>query len=672
MSEHIHSDGPAPRKPNRSRTPKVVKALGGAGISIHVPQIPRDSRGIAIGPVSVRPDPYVPNRRISDDMPVEISQHATAQALAQFEAALPRRGDPLEALRPALMGLVTGQPMNVSGIDFDGARARMELAKAAEGERAFAEEWRNHARWYQTMSPDATMSRRDSINPFELAKSAGLPLDVGVQTNLAQVQGGQTLGYVSLDTRVARGTVRPDSFTLYQALAKSAAYQVVDYWPYIDDPGGPLPGSATSGFSNVNSGTLPTDSGIYSLQSINLKLMLDGRAVTMALMAQNNFVSINEQENANAALVVLQTADWMSYHGNPTLFPNQFAGLDASMPTINTFDFQAFFNTNAALQGWSTAQTLFNMIYEVSAVVTSWGRFGRTTHAFMTPNTAGSLQSLVTTLLNQVTNLGGETRGLVVNGDLQGMLTRMGPIQFPMDLVISARDIPAAGQPRGTGASVTFPTTTTNPTPPASVTVAASGAAAVGSAWGEGAGSPYVSGTAHVAYAVASTDVNMNESVLTFSNTIATSTITSSGAAVVTITGTNAGDFTAYRVFRSGTGGSTGSPFAGPSGSSSPTAYRFIGAVAASGATAVTFADLNTVLPGGERIYLLDMRQEDGALDYRYLLPLTRVELFAQNLYMPWAVCSIGAVRNRIPKFHALIINYIPDNPLWNPLGANV
>jgi hypothetical protein len=86
----------------------------------------------------------------------------------------------------------------------------------------------------------------------------------------------------------------------------------------------------------------------------------------------------------------------------------------------------------------------------------------------------------------------------------------------------------------------------------------------------------------------------------------------------------------------------------------------------------VNFVDLNTMIPGGERIYLLDMRAEDGALDYRYLLPLTRVELFAQNLYMPWAVCSIGAVRNRIPKFHAEIINYVPDNPLWNPLGANV
>ena len=48
-------------------------------------------------------------------------------------------------------------------------------------------------------------------------------LDVGTLTNFAQITGGQSLGYVSLDTQMARGTVRPNSFTLYNALHKSAA-----------------------------------------------------------------------------------------------------------------------------------------------------------------------------------------------------------------------------------------------------------------------------------------------------------------------------------------------------------------------------------------------------------------------------------------------------------------
>lgn len=640
---------------------------------IHVPD--KGFKGINIAPIALdrdRPAPYQPGQRISRDAPDEIRAQGEAMALDQFEQSLPGHNSPLGDLRPALMAMVTGRSMSVKGVDFDGARARQELAKAAMPSNVLADEWREHARWYQTTAPGEAGGRRNGIGRGEIAKSgnplAKAVLDVGTQTNFAQITGGQSLGYVSLDTRVARGTVRPDSFTLYQALAKSAAYQVVDYWPYIDDPGGALPGSATSGFSNVQSGTLATNAGIYSLSSINMKLMMDGRAVTLALMAQNNFVSVTEQENANAALTVLGTADWLCYHGNPTLWANQFTGLDASIPTANVFDYQSFYNTNAALQGWSTAQTLYNMIYEVAAVTTSWGRYGRITHAFMTPNTAGALQSLVTTLLNNITNWPADMRdkpGIVVDGDLQGMRTRMGPIQFPLDMMITARDIPAQGQPRSNG---TTPTTSVSPTPPTGVVVAVSGAAYSGSKWGIGSNSPYLAATGTYYYAVASTDVNMNESTLVWSNVMPTtgaSGITSTGAVVVSIAGPAAADAIAYRVFRSGWAG-----FA--SGANSATAVRYIGSVAASGSGTVTFVDYNGKIPGSESIYLLDMRSEDNALDYRFLLPLTRVELFAQNLYMPWAVASIGAIRNRIPKFHAIIQNFVPDNPLWNPLGSNV
>ncbi len=233
-----------------------------------------------------------------------------------------------------------------------------------------------------------------------------------------------------------------------------------------------------------------------------------------------------------------------------------------------------------------------------------------------------------------------------------------------MDLMITARDIPAQGQPRSNG---TTPTTTVGPTPPTGVVAAASGAAYAGTNWGVSIGgttAPFTGSTTRYYYAVASTDVNMNESNLTWSNVLAGSGITASGAAVVTIAGPAAADATAYRVFRTGS-----LNFA--SGANSPTAVRYIGAVAASGASNVTFVDSNLLIPGGETIFLLDLRNEDAALDYRYLLPLTRVELFAQNLYMPWAVCHIGAIRNRIPKFHGYIRNFIPDNPIWNPLGSN-
>ena len=645
---------------------------------VATPSATTPAPGIILASIARRPEiEYVRPRMSSADQPPEEKAHQSLQALQQFEASLPRRGDALEPLKPVFAAMAMGQTLPVGmgtgeQVMFNGPKARVELHKAAEPVNAYARVWRDTPRYYQTNAPGAhegaSRGRLLEIDQVELAKSNPLAkavLDVGTQTNFTQITGGQTLGYVSLDTRLARGTVRPDSFTLYQALAKSPAYQVVDYFAYIDDLGGALPGSATSGFSSVESGTLATNAGIYTLQSINLKLMLDGRAVTLALMAQNNFVSVNEQENANAALTVLQTADWMCFHGNPNLWPNQFAGIGATTPSGNLFDFQAFYSANASAQGWSTAQTLYNMMYEVSANIASWTKFGRITHAFMTPTTNGSLQSLVTTLLNNLVNAEfADRRGIIVDGDLQGMRTRLGPIQFPLDIVMTARDIPAQGQPRANG---TTPTTTTSPTPPATVTVAASGAAYAGSNWGVGAGSPYVSGTATYYYAVASTDSNMNESNLTWSNVMpasGASGIFATGAVVLSIAGPVAADATAFRVFRTGALG-----FA--SGANSATAVRYIGAIAASGSGTVKFTDYNYTIPGSEEVYLLDMREEDAGIDWRYLLPLTRINLFAANLYMPWCVAAIGAIRNRIPKFHAIIRNFVPDSPVWNPLGAN-
>jgi hypothetical protein len=234
--------------------------------------------------------------------------------------------------------------------------------------------------------------------------------------------------------------------------------------------------------------------------------------------------------------------------------------------------------------------------------------------------------------------------------------------------MITARDIPPQGLPNQNG---TNSATLTGPTPPTGISIAVSGAAYAASNWGVGTGSPYVatgatfaSGGGPYVYAVSSTDSYMNESVLTYA-AASVSGVTTTGAYVITIAPPAAADAINFRVYRSGRGETK----VGASGS--PTSVRYIGTVAAAGSANVTFTDANANIPGGEAIFLLDMVEADGALDYRFLLPLTRIELFAQNLYMPWAVATIGAVRVKIPRFHAQIKNYIPDNPLFNPLTIN-
>lgn len=625
--------------------------------TIHVPSdeaLQMKARRVDVGPITpaARPSTLPYHSQFVNDGAEAAQSHTIAKAYDTLAQAIP--GDAVgTAFKGALMDMML--PANMRSANMTEILKTQE--KAVAPINAIAKAFRSETRKYQS-GQHKLPTAKSFVDAGAISKAV---LDVGSNTNFATITGGQSLGYVSMDTRIARGTVRPDSFTLYQALAKSAAFQIVDYWTYLDDPGGPIAGAAFTGFSNVQSGTLTTDIGSYSLQNVLLKLGLDGRAMTLALAAQNSFQDVAVQENANAALTVLGSMNWASYYGNTTLYPNQPVGLGSSIPTANIFDFQQFYKNNATLQGWSIPQALYNMIYEVAAQITSWGTYGRISHAFMTPVTNGSLQGLVTTTLNNiVTTLTNEQRmmpGIVVDGDLQGMRTRMGVIQFPLDISISARDKAAQAQTRANGTNYA---TTTAPTPPTGVVAAISGAAYTGASnWGL---TGYAVSASGYSYAVASTDINSNESVLAFTPTV--TGIAATGAYVLTIA--PPGDVSAinFRIYRSGLGG-----YSAASGSA--TAYRWIGTVAASGSSNVTFVDANLHIPGSESIFLLDMYEEDFALDYRFLLPLTKVELFAQNLYMPWAVCTIGAIRNRIPKFHGIITNYVPDNPSWNPLGPN-
>ncbi len=534
-------------------------------------------------------------------------------------------------------------------------------------QNAIARKFRQTPRMAEMPAPEALVKSGDA--PQEIMKAN---LDVGTLTNFAQITGGQSLGYVSLDTQIARGTVRPGSFTMYHCLAKSRAFQVVDYWSTATDTGGPPPGAAFASYSSQTQGSLATSAGLYGLNNITLKLLQNGRSITTALAAQNSFVDVASQENINAALTVMESINWACYFGDPSLFANQFQGIysqinlgttsgAAAGVSGNIVDYQTWYNAYGVSAGWSAPQALFNLIYSWAAQLTDYNRFGRITHACMSPTCAASMQGLVTTLLNNVvteitSHMGGNTP-IVVNGDLQGMRTRFGEIQFPIDLYITARDIPVAGVYNSNGSTQA---TTVAPTPPVGAAIILSGGANAGSAWT----AAYCAASGWYTYAVAACDASMLESGLTYATPI--SGVTAGTAYTVQITGAVAADGAAFRIFRSGLGERqpTNTPL-------NPGSYRHVGTVAASGSGVVTWVDLNTHIPGSETVFLMDMDERDNAVDYRYLLPLTKIELFAQNLFMPWAVAAIGGVRVRIPKFHGIIKNYVGDNPTFNPLSTN-
>ena len=241
--------------------------------------------------------------RSTQEVNLEISK-----AVSQVHARLSAMKDMPPDLRDIIVGLHLPQDRRPAAVE--ALRKGMEDKMVAAN--AISKAFRDHARAkrfksLRELQKDGTISKAN--------------LDVGTLTNMANITGGQTLGYVSLDTQLARGTVRPNSFTIYQCLHKSAAFQIVDYWPYVFDTGAGLPGTDFQGYGNVGSGTLATSAGDYELQSITLKLAVNGRAMTTALAAQNSFVDIAAQETINAALAVLGSVNWACYWGNPSSTP---------------------------------------------------------------------------------------------------------------------------------------------------------------------------------------------------------------------------------------------------------------------------------------------------------------------------------------------------------------
>ena len=518
-------------------------------------------------------------------------------------------------------------------------------------------------------------------------------LDVGTLTNFANVTQGQSLGYFSLDTNLIRGTIRPGSFTLYASLPKSSAFQVVDFWTVVDRTGGAPPGSAFNPYSVASNpaGYAQVNASVYDMDTITLSLMSDARAVSVALAAQNNFVDVAEQETISAALSLLSTAEWTSFWGNQSVYAQQFNGLFNTI--TNRADwFQTYIqgqkiqqvtsNTTAAVP-----QSLFNMMMVLQANVAKYTRYGMVSHFHMDPNAIADIQATVTTQLQNFINLhpGNNIAGrrmdagpITVAGDIQGMTTRFGQAQFCNSILIPARDTPITAQTEYSTAGNNYELPSA--LQPSSVTavVNASGSqasyfndySATVSGWNFLPG-PYV-------YAVVACDTNMNETYPVF--TAPVTGLTAGCTVALTITPPNPNtNITSYRVFRSGMGYNLAS-------GQNPADFRYIGEVAftAGSTTAQTFVDTNGVdivsgttklhrfIPGSSTIFGTDMHPESKALDWRYLLPLTKVELFSGNYLMPWAVVMIGAIRNLLPKYHGVIKNYIPIGSEWSPFSPNI
>ena len=471
---------------------------------------------------------------------------------------------------------------------------------------------------------------------------------------LATLAGG---AFADLDGHhaIEKGRVFPVCGNTWHMLHKTPASQIVDFWVYAAEIGQSLVGTDFTSFASQTS-TPAFQNGLYDTKTLNLKLAVNGRAITMALANQNSFINIVDQEEASGALAILQTIEWNLYWGNPTFYPNQPLGIAGQLIASNIFDFSTYIQSPEVVSsGISAQQALFNLIYEAAGEISGFRVNGNITHALMPNTTIADLQTLVTTQLRNIVEGGSNyNQAIVPNGNLHGMRTRFGDIQFALDYFITARDVPAQAMVFDVPGGGNFASTSINA--PTSVTWAVNS-----SVTGSGFTTAYTPSGNNYVYAVAMMDSSMNESVLTYTSVITGLAV--NGGVTLTIT-PNGSAGAAFRVFRAGLGYNATS-------SQNPAAFRYIGTVAANGASAVTFQDINGYIPGSDTIFLLDLEETHDALDYRYLLPLTKIDLFTQSLTLPFVIAHIGAPRVRIPKYHGMIKNYPSGNTNFNPLQPN-
>ncbi len=132
-------------------------------------------------------------------------------------------------------------------------------------------------------------------------------------------------------------------------------------------------------------------------------------------------------------------------------------------------------------------------------------------------------------------------------------------------------------------------------------------------------------------------------------------TLTAGNAIQITVTPADAKN-TGYRVYLSAVNAADGSD------------CRFHCEIAATGEQQTLTIDGHWVT-GSTNIYLLSMDPADRAIDWRQLLPLTRMNLAITGPVIPFLINLYGYLRVMKPNWHALIKNVIPSTVDWAPLG---
>lgn len=445
----------------------------------------------------------------------------------------------------------------------------------------------------------------ETLEALSKALTAGNGVDAGAFT------GGRALTPESLDSVLVSVLHSTDEARLFQRLKKNPVKSVVHQWNYRnevgDDDGGWVPEGGTSQEANQS----------IQRKFTTAKYLQTMRTVTLQAASTNMLEDAIAIEQEAGALWLIRNIEKGLFKGNSAYNPYELDGLDAQIPSGGVLDLRGKSATDAEFE---------SSMNEAARQIRDY--FGVGTHLFSSTMVMQDVQAL---LRDRIRFGAGQTLGSAIFNEYP---TPFGKMELVDDVFIREGATPRAsalsGRP-GTATAMTFGSATS----PVDAT-AKFGAADAG----------------NYAYRI--------EPINQFG----------AGASVeVLVTGVAAGDnvslpvtqfpvpaATAYKVYRSKLGGTTGAECR----------YAFTVSHAAVVAATNNIIDRNFDLPGCSDVYVLNMNQSYNAIEWVQFLPMMKFDLYPTNAPVyPFLMLLFGSLALKKPEHHIRIKNVSPSNLGW-------
>jgi hypothetical protein len=461
-------------------------------------------------------------------------------------------------------------------------------------------------------------------------------LTVGYGTDVSTFVGGTAFRIQSLDKTMMATIQENKHFRLFNELAKSKATATVDEWTEMSQVGG-FPGGST----NSETGNINAAQGNYARRVGLVKYLMTRREVSFVSTLGNNIVSSEAIEGQAGAKQLLTDAEYLSFEGNSAIVPTEFDGIYAQISAGVTAGLVDPANIIDA-----RGQTLASVSYinQAAAQVSAFNNYGQPTHIF----TSQQVQADFDTNLDPafrvpLTSVPGG--GLSIGSPVKGIRTSWGDIANMPDVFI--RDS-MQQQPF----ELLYPTSVLAgigpAVPPTAVTASNTASQFTGPAVG------------HYYYFV----TGINAAGQSLGSASADVSVASGFGVTLTITRSAGAQETGYVIYRSRVN---------PAGSAWLTFVnndvRYMDRVAVAGAT-TTYVDLNAIIPGTTKAYILNMTPSDQAISWRQLLPMLKFPLYPTvAATIPWAQLLFGYLRITKRRHHAIINNVLPNGAVWRPFN---